>query len=164
MDSQLGLSKRIQTGVPTMIAKSLTAAALVAGSALAFTADASAKTNWDIHIGLGNLFPAYPVYEEPIYVEPAPIYVAPHYSYELRFSHEPRRHVRRQVRRYNDHDYSARLSCRGGKNVLRDAGFRDVEAYDCSAPTFGYSAWKHGDLFKVRVTSSGDIVSVRQID
>jgi hypothetical protein len=143
-----------------MIAKSLiAAAAAVAGSALAFTADASAKTNWDIHIGLGA--PVYPVYEEPIYIAPPPVYVRPHVVYQ---NYEPIYEPRRYVRRYRDVEYREGMSCRGGRSVVREAGFRDVEAYDCSAPTFGYSAWKHGDLFKVRVTSSGDIVSVRQID
>lgn len=138
-----------------MIAKSLIAAAAVAGSALAFTAEASAKTNWDFHIGIG--VPAYPVYEQPYYAPP--IYVQPRTVYD--YGYEPRR---RAVRRYREVEYDDRLSCRGARNVVRDAGFRNVEAYDCSAPTYGYSAWKHGDLFKVRVTSSGDIISVRQID
>jgi hypothetical protein len=132
-----------------MIAKSLIAAAAVAGSALAFAApEASAKTNWDIQIGLG-----LPVYEERyyepryVYEEPAPVY---------RYRHRPR------VEYVYEEDHG--ISCKAGKRVVRSAGFRDVQAYDCSAPTYGYSAWRHGDLFKVRLNSEGDIISVRQID
>ncbi len=126
--------------------KSLITASAIATAAVALApAEASAKTNWDIHLGLG--IPAYPVYEEPAYVyRPAPVY-------------------RRQRVYVEDYDYVDReMSCRSGKQIVRDAGFRGVDAYDCSAPTYGYTAWKHGDYFKVRVNYSGDIVSVRRID
>lgn len=141
-----------------MIAKSLIAAAAVAGSVLTFTAaDASAKTNWDITIGLGGFVPTY---EVPVYR--APVYVAPRYVYEYDDEPAPPRRYRRShvEYRYDSHGFG----CRSGARVVRSAGFNNIEAYDCSAPTFGYSAWKHGDLFKVRVSSEGDIVSVRQID
>jgi hypothetical protein len=127
--------------------KSLIAATAIAASAVALsTVEASAKTNWDIHIGLGA--PLYPVYEEPVYIE-RPVHVyRPYREY---------RHV--------EYDYVDRqMSCRYGKQVVRDAGFRGVEAYDCSAPTYGYTAWKRGSTFKVRVNYDGEIVSVRNID
>jgi hypothetical protein len=133
-----------------MIAKSLIAAAAVAGSALAFSAaEASAKTNWDIHLGIG--IPAYPVYEEPVYIErPVQVY-RPYYG--RRYYEEPRY-------RYVEDG----ISCRTGKDIVRDAGFRGVDAYDCSAPTYGYTAWKRGGYYKVRVNYAGDIVSARRID
>jgi len=134
-----------------MFAKSLIAATAIAASAVAFApAEANAKTHWDINIGVG--IPAYPIYDEPSYVYDP---VVPVYR------------VRPQVRyRYvaPDYDYVDRSSCREGASAVRDAGFRSVDAYDCSAPTYGYTAYRHGDLFKVRVNTSGDIVSVRQID
>jgi hypothetical protein len=133
-----------------MIAKSLIAAAAVGVSVLAFApAEANAKTNWDIHIGLG-----------------APIYDAPVYSYDYDYEYEPVRVPRRHyVYRYaNPVYYNDRMSCRGGQRVVRSAGFHGVEAYDCGAPNYGYTAWKHGDLFRVRVNYSGDIISVRQMD
>jgi hypothetical protein len=128
--------------------KSLIAATAIAASAVALSpAEANAKTNWDIHIGLGA--PLYPVYEEPVYVE-RPVY-----------TYRPYRVYRPQV----EYDYVDRqMSCRYGKQVLRDSGFRGVEAYDCSAPTYGYTAWKRGSYFKVRVNYDGEIVSVRNID
>ncbi len=150
-----------------MIAKSLIAAAAVAGSALSFAAaDASAKTNWDIQIGLGGFLPTYelPVYAAPVYRPP--VYVEHDYVYDYDYEYDPvppRRYRPRRAQvhvNYDDHG----ISCKRGKRVVRSAGFNDVEAYDCSAPTYGYSAWKHGDLFKVRLNTEGDIVSVRQID
>lgn len=58
---------------------------------------------------------------------------------------------------------SYRMSCSSGRDVVREAGFRHVTAYDCSAPTYGYKAWRDGDLFKVVVNYRGNIVSVRPI-
>ncbi len=132
--------------------KSLITAAAVAGTVLTFSApEASAKTDWDIHIGLGTFLP---IYEEPAYGYR-------YYEPEVRVYGRPRYVERRQYEhRYVDDG----MSCRTGKRVVRSAGFNEVDAYDCSAPTYGYTAWKHGDMFKVRVNYQGDIVSVRQID
>ena len=55
------------------------------------------------------------------------------------------------------------VSCGGGRDIVRSAGFRHVTAYDCSAPTYGYKAWRDGDLFKVKVSYNGRIISVRPI-
>ncbi len=55
------------------------------------------------------------------------------------------------------------VSCGAGRQIVREAGFRRVTAYDCSAPTYGYKAWRHGDLFKVKVSYNGRIISVRPI-
>jgi hypothetical protein len=131
--------------------KSLIAASAIAATAVALApTEASAKTNWDIHLGLGA--PFYPVYEEPVYIErPVQVYrpYRPHHVY----------------RPYVEYDYVDReMSCRYGKQIVRDAGFRGVDAYDCSAPTYGYTAWKRGEYFKVRVNYQGEIVSVRNID
>jgi hypothetical protein len=128
--------------------KSLIAATAIAASAVALSSvEASAKTNWDIHIGLGA--PFYPVYEEPVYIERPVQTYRPHRVY----------------RPYVEYDYVDReMSCRYGKQIVRDAGFRAVDAYDCSAPTYGYTAWKRGGYFKVRVNYQGEIVSVRNIE
>jgi hypothetical protein len=139
-----------------MFAKSVIAAAAIAASAVALVpAEANAKTNWDIHLGLG--LPVYPVYEEPVYIErPVRVY-RPHVEYRYV---EPRVRYVQPRYRYVDRD----MSCRYGKDVLHDAGFNSVDAYDCSAPTYGYTAWKRGGYYKVRVNYGGDIVSVRRID
>jgi hypothetical protein len=137
-----------------MFAKSVIAAAAIAVSAVALvSADANAKTNWDIHLGLG--LPAFPIYEEPVYIE-RPAYV------HRRHHYQPRVEYRYVEPRYSYSDSA--MSCRYGKEILRDAGFDGVDAYDCSAPTYGYTAWKRGGYYKVRVDYSGEIVSARRID
>ncbi len=55
------------------------------------------------------------------------------------------------------------LSCSSASNVVRAAGFRGVQATDCSRPVYGYEAWKHGDLYRVSVSVSGRIVGVDPI-
>ncbi len=60
-----------------------------------------------------------------------------------------------------DLDYG--VSCAEGRNAVREAGFRNVRAYDCSAPTYGYKAMRHGDFFRVKVSYAGNIISVRPI-
>jgi hypothetical protein len=130
-----------------MSTKSLVAAAAVVASAVALVpAEASAKTKVDVYLGLG--LPVYPVYEEPSYVYvPAPR--VRRYSYERVYE--------------DDYDYE-RMSCRHGARIVRGAGFRSVDAYDCRGSTFGYTAWRHGEMFKVRVNSRGTIVAVVGLD
>jgi opacity protein-like surface antigen len=123
-----------------MFMKSLIATAAIAASAAVFVAaPATAKTNFDFNVvigdgGFGHYDGGYSYYE-------------PRY---------PRRH------RFDD-EGDFRISCGRGSRVVRRAGFRNVEAYDCSAPVFGYTAMRHGDLFKVKVNSRGNIISVREI-
>jgi hypothetical protein len=136
-----------------MITKSLIAAAAVAGSVLAASTGAVAKTNWDIHIGLGA-----PLFD-------VPVYTAPGYVYDYDYDYAPVRRYHRPVRRhYIDVEPDYGISCSAGKRALRSRGFHDVEAYDCSAPTFGYTAWRDGGYFKVRVNTRGGIISMREID
>jgi hypothetical protein len=119
-----------------MIKKTLVAAAAVAAVAFA-SVPAKADVNVDFGIGLGGFYPGY--------------------DYGYNDDYFPRH------RRHHWNDYSPvinyGISCGTGRNVVRNAGFRNVSAYDCSAPTYGYNAWRHGDLFKVKVNSRGRIVS-----
>ena len=55
------------------------------------------------------------------------------------------------------------LSCSSAGNVVRAAGFRGVQATDCSRPVYGYEAWKRGELFRVNVSMAGRIVAVEPI-
>ncbi|MEP6828403.1 MAG: hypothetical protein ABJA10_10050 [Aestuariivirga sp.] len=55
------------------------------------------------------------------------------------------------------------LSCSSAGNVVRAAGFRGVQATDCSRPVYGYEAWKRGELFRVNVSVAGRIVAVEPI-
>ena len=63
-------------------------------------------------------------------------------------------------RRHFQNTYYSSVSCSGGANLLRRAGFRGVEADDCSAPVYSYQAWKHGQQFDIQVSSRGRIISV----
>jgi hypothetical protein len=57
-----------------------------------------------------------------------------------------------------------RLSCREGRSVVRNRGFRRVQPLDCHGRTFTYVAHRHGDVFKVLVNSrTGRIVDVDPI-
>ncbi len=127
-----------------MFKKSLIAAAALATVFAFASAPAKAETNVDFNIGFGfggfgpDYGPGYGFgYDDDF----------PDYGYHPR--PRPRPHFR--------------VSCGEGRNVVREAGFRRVTAYDCSAPTYGYKAWRHGDLFKVKVSSNGRIISVRPI-
>ena len=55
------------------------------------------------------------------------------------------------------------LSCASAGNVVRAAGFRGVQATDCSRPVYSYEAWKRGEIFRVNVSMNGRIVAVEPI-
>ena len=59
-----------------------------------------------------------------------------------------------------DDTYYSRVSCSGGARLLRRAGYRDVEADDCTAPVYTYQASKHGEDYDIQVSSRGRIISV----
>jgi hypothetical protein len=57
-----------------------------------------------------------------------------------------------------------RMSCREGRALLRDRGFYRVRPLDCSGRTFSYLGHRHGDTFRVLVSSrTGRIVDVDPI-
>ena len=55
------------------------------------------------------------------------------------------------------------LSCSSAGNVVRGAGFRGVQATDCSRPVYSFEAWKRGEIFRVNVSVAGRIVAVEPI-
>jgi hypothetical protein len=132
-----------------MLKKSLIVAAAVA--TVVTLASGSAKADSDIFFGIGfgspgfhhphgGYFPPPP--------PPEPVFWGDDYGY--RPHHRPRFET----------TYYSRVSCSGGANILRRAGFRGVEADDCSAPTYSYQAWRHGEQFDIQVSSRGRIISV----
>ena len=133
-----------------MLKKTIFAAVAVAS--VVTLAAGSAKADPDIFFGIGfgggpgfyhphgGYFPPPP--------PPEPVFWGDDYGY--RPHHRPR---------FEDSYYS-HISCAGGANILRRAGFRGVEADDCSAPTYSYQAWRHGEQFDVQVSSRGRIISV----
>jgi hypothetical protein len=136
-----GIGSNIQENI--MLKKSLIAAAAVA-SVVGF-ASGAAKADPHVTIGFGFGTDGY-----------FPGFMADPYPY---MGHRHRPHHFRDYEA--DIDYG--VSCNQARNIVRSAGFHNVYAYDCSAPTYGYKAVKHGDLFKIKVSYSGDIISVRPI-
>ena len=125
-----------------MLTKTLLAAAAVASVVSFASAPAKADVNVDFGIGLGGFYPSYDS----------------GYDYGYQDDYYPRH---RRHRDWNDYQpvINYGISCGAGRNVVRNAGFRNVSAYDCSAPTYGYNAFRHGDLFKVKVNTRGRIIA-----
>ena len=115
-----------------MITKSLIAAAAVAVSltALAPVQQAQAKTNFNFDIGIGVGGGMYPGYGYPGYY---PVYDEPIY---------------------------AGKSCWQVKNKLKMMNFKQVQPYDCSAPTYRFTAKKNGNHVKVKTNVWGNILAV----
>jgi hypothetical protein len=63
-----------------------------------------------------------------------------------------------------DFDYGRpyRISCREGRDILLDRGFRRVRTVECQGRTFTYLGRRGGDIYRVLVSSrTGRIVGVR---
>jgi hypothetical protein len=59
---------------------------------------------------------------------------------------------------------SPRIGCREGQAIVRDRGFNRVRTIECSGRTYTYLGRRHGDRFRVYVSSrSGRIVDVDRI-
>lgn len=136
-----------------MFTKSLIAAAAIASVVSFASAPAQAETNVDFNVGFGfgDFGPGYggggygPDYGGGYGMDGG----YPGYGHH---GHHPR-----------PRPLEYGVSCGGGRDIVREAGFRHVTAYDCSAPTYGYKAWRDGDLYKVKVSYNGRIISVRPI-
>ena len=146
-----------------MIFKTTLAAAAIAATAALSTAPAAhadPQIGVSIGFGFGDFMP-----------EPDPFW-------NRRFRHEHRQfggdqfegdRFRHEHRRfgwepnYQDPVVNYGLSCSSASNVVRAAGFRGVQATDCSRPVYGYEAWKHGEIFRVNVSMNGRIVAVEPI-
>jgi hypothetical protein len=55
------------------------------------------------------------------------------------------------------------VSCFTGKRIVRNHGFRNIHAVDCSRPVYQYRAWKFGNPYRVKVGVGGNILSVRPL-
>jgi hypothetical protein len=129
-----------------MFTKSLIAAVAIASVVSFAAAPAQAETNVDFNVGFGfgGFGPDY----------------GPGYGFEGDYP-DYGRHGHHGHPRPRPIEYG--VSCGGGRDIVREAGFRHVTAYDCSAPTYGYKAWRDGDLYKVKVSYNGRIISVRPV-
>jgi hypothetical protein len=133
-----------------MLKKSLIAAAALA--TVVTLASTSAKAESDIFFGIGFGTPGLHRPHGGYFPPPAPVYSEDPFDDD--YGYRPRHRPHRFVSTYS------RVSCSGGASILRRAGFRGVEADDCSAPTYSYQAWRHGEQFDIQVSSRGRIISV----
>jgi hypothetical protein len=115
-----------------MITKSLIAAAAVAASltALAPVQQAQAKIHVDVGVNLGGGF--YPGYG---------------YGYGGYYP-------------VVDPYYGGGKSCWQVKNKLKNMNFKQVHPFDCSAPTYRFSAKKNGNHVTVKTNVWGNILAI----
>ncbi len=52
------------------------------------------------------------------------------------------------------------IGCGAGANIVRNAGFRNVQAVNCAGGFYTYQAWQRGGWFRVSVNTTGRIVQV----
>ena len=116
-----------------MITKSLIAAAAVAVSltALAPVQQAQAKVSVDINLGLGGGF-------------------YPGYGYGYGGGYYP----------VVDPYYGGGKSCWQVKHKLKMMNFKKVHPFDCSAPTYRFSAKKNGNHVTVKTNVWGNILAI----
>lgn len=55
------------------------------------------------------------------------------------------------------------ISCRVGRNILRQQGFRHIQAYDCQGRSYGYFATKRNHAVRVKMNLDGDIISINRV-
>ena len=142
-----------------MFVKSIFAAAAIAATvALGSATSAQADPNVNFSFGIGVPFYGSG-YDSGYGYGPDPYY-QPHF-----------RHHRHHYQDWNDYadlpppppPVAYGISCSTGRNILRQNGFRDVQAYDCQGPVYGYQAWKRGEMFRVAVNFRGQVVSVNPV-
>jgi hypothetical protein len=52
------------------------------------------------------------------------------------------------------------ISCRDGRNIVKQHGFRRVHAVDCSGDTYSYTGRRHGEMMDIEVSLDGHILDV----
>jgi len=116
-----------------MITKSLIAAAAVAASltALAPVQQAQAKVHVDINLGLGGGY-------------------YPDYGYGYGGGYYP----------VVDPYYGGGKSCWQVKHKLKMMNFKQVQPFDCSAPTYRFTAKKNGNHVTVKTNVWGNILAI----
>jgi hypothetical protein len=131
----------------------LAAAAIVSTVALGTATSAQADPNVNFSFGVGFGMPVYDAGYQDQFEDP---------YFGRRFHH--RRHFHHGWNDFADvppPPVHYGISCGNGREILRQRGFRNVQAYSCQGPTYGYQAWKRGEFFRVAVNFRGQIVSVQ---
>jgi hypothetical protein len=52
------------------------------------------------------------------------------------------------------------VSCSKARKIVRWNGFKGVKALDCSAPSYKFTGWRHGQKYSIKVNSWGEITRV----
>lgn len=55
------------------------------------------------------------------------------------------------------------ISCKMGRTILRQQGFRHIQAYDCQGRSYGYFATKRHQAVKVKMNLRGDIIAISRV-
>ena len=141
-----------------MLFKTAIAAAAIAATAALGTATAAhadPQVGISFGFGFGDFIP-----------EPHRHFDGPDPFWDDRFEGDHFRHEHRHFGWRPDYPrpfVNYGLSCASAGNVVRAAGFRGVQATDCSRPVYSYEAWKRGEIFRVNVSMNGRIVAVEPI-
>lgn len=56
-----------------------------------------------------------------------------------------------------------RISCSKARRIVERSGFGKINTTDCSAPNYGFTGWKAGQKFSIRVNHWGNITRVQAI-
>lgn len=56
------------------------------------------------------------------------------------------------------------VTCRMGRQMLRDFGFYQVKAENCRGPNYVYTGWRKGSRYLLRMNTAGEVNRVRRID
>ncbi len=135
----------------------LATTAIAATVALGAASQAKADPRFNLSFGIG-----IPVYDGGYQNDGPDPYFQPHFRH---------RHHHHDWNDDGDQAYAPPppppmnygISCSTGRNILRQNGFRDVQAYDCQGPVYGYQAWKRGEIYRVSVNFRGQVLSVDPI-
>jgi hypothetical protein len=57
-------------------------------------------------------------------------------------------------------DLEPRITCRQGRRLLREEGFRHVRAYDCVGSVYGYRATNGNKGANIKLSAYGEIIDV----
>lgn len=138
-----------------MTLKGVAAAGLVALSMALAPQAAEAKTKVYVGIGTGFYGPGW----NDCWGRPH-IYCGPHYyypRYRPYYFYEPDNYYYRKPYSYR------RLSCVAARNMVRNRGYRNVVARDCTGTVYSFRAVRAGHRVIVNVSAqTGRITSVRR--
>lgn len=125
----------------------IAAAALALGLAIALpAADARADVDVDIDFGIGVIGGGYGY--------------RPGWDYGGYRPYRPQPYLYDYEDAYAEDGY---VTCRQGRKILRNHGFRDIKAENCRPPHYEYIGRRKGREFLIRMNSRGEINRISRI-